>query len=189
MTMPQKAPTRRYGLIILAILMLLFAAVALYMGTHNFAIRSLGLVAVIASVYLVRMSRVHRPSPAGVTSGQLTDSKATKIPGRLVWTLGLAFLLVPVVSFLYSHHVDASTILTWVIVWGFLVLGILATRIPGRLLRAVGVALLPVVGISYLYLRYDVAHGGYTVWPLYVFVGAVMACVFVWGYLVLRLLK
>lgn len=70
--MSQPSPKKRYGLYSLAILMLVLAAIALYFGTHNFPIRSLGLAAIMVSSYLVRASKV-RP--------QQTYSPIVTVPG------------------------------------------------------------------------------------------------------------
>lgn len=102
----QEAPRKRYSLFILAILLLLSGGVALYMGSHNLVIRSLGLTAIVASTYLSRISRVHSRSGSSVASGQGADSKATRRPGRLLWTVSIALLLLAVVSYL-DLYMDA----------------------------------------------------------------------------------
>ncbi len=90
----------------LAILLLLSGGATLYVGSHNFAIRSFGLVAIMASVYLVRASHVHTRSASSVASGQGADSKAAGRPGRLAWLIGVALLLLAGVSY-WLMYVDA----------------------------------------------------------------------------------
>jgi hypothetical protein len=80
---------KRYGLFVLAILLLLAGAVGFYLGSHNPWIRILGLLAVTASVRLVQMSRVHDGSGLGEASG-LEDLDTAKGPGRLLWIVSLA---------------------------------------------------------------------------------------------------
>lgn len=138
MIISHEAPRKRYGPFILGILLLLSGGAALYAGSHNFAIRSLGLVAIVASTYLVRISRVHSRSGSSVTSGPGVDSKAARRPGRLLWTVSLALLLLAGISYLYLYndalhgyhdvlpvYVFAGVGLACVLVWSYLVSRIL----------------------------------------------------------------
>jgi hypothetical protein len=102
----QKVSRKRYGLLVLAIMVLLSGGVALFMGSNSFAVRSFGAVACIVSVYLVRISNVHTHSALAVTNDRGTDSRATKRPGPLMWTVGVALLAVMGISFL-SLYIDA----------------------------------------------------------------------------------
>jgi len=52
-------PRKKYGFFVLAIVLLLLGGVGLYLGAHNFSIRVLGLAALLASGYFVRISHVH----------------------------------------------------------------------------------------------------------------------------------
>ncbi|MGB8029402.1 MAG: hypothetical protein WCF30_07020 [Terracidiphilus sp.] len=91
---------RRTGLFIFAIFLLLLAPVAFFVGSHNYLIRSLSVLAMIASAYLVRASNFHsRPTPL-VASEQMEDFNATNGPGLLAWVLGLGLILMLVLSFL-----------------------------------------------------------------------------------------
>jgi hypothetical protein len=102
MTSSQQGPRKaRRGLFALAILLLVAAIAAFSMGGKDFTIRSLGVVALIASVYLVRASNVHSRSAVVVTSSQGTDSKAKRIGGRLMWIIGAALLPIAVASVFY----------------------------------------------------------------------------------------
>lgn len=138
MTTPQNVPRRRYGLFILAILLLLLGGAAIYAGSHNYEIRALGIVAVMASVYVVRISRVRERSDLPITGDRPISSKTTKGPGRLLWIASLSLLLMLGVA-LYLLHIDAlnggheawpadlfaGVGLACAIVWGFLVVKIL----------------------------------------------------------------
>ena len=86
-----EAPRKRYGLLVLAVILLVFAGVCLFAGGHNRSIRGLGLTATMASVALVKLG-VGLPSGRNQTSGP----GAQNSPGRrLLWILSIA--LVPVV--------------------------------------------------------------------------------------------
>lgn len=102
----QKAPQKRQGLFVLAILLLLSGGAAVFVGFHNSTIRSLGVVAIMASMYLVRISRVHDRSVLPIASGQEVDFNATESPGRLAWAAGIGLLLLLGVSYLLMY-IDA----------------------------------------------------------------------------------
>jgi hypothetical protein len=134
MIMYHGAPRKRYGLFILGIFLFLSGGAALYAGSHNFAIRSLGLVAIVASTYLVRISRVHSRAGSSEASGQGVDSKAAGRPGRLLWTASIALLLLAGVSYRYLYndalhgyhevlpvYVFAGVGVACVLVWSYLV--------------------------------------------------------------------
>jgi len=57
--MAQTGRQKRYGVFALAVLLLLIGGAGLYLGRHNFAIRALGIGALLVSVRLVRISNVH----------------------------------------------------------------------------------------------------------------------------------
>ena len=129
----QNVARKRYGLLVPALLLLLLGGVGIYLGSHNYAIRALGLVAIMGSTYLVRISRVRDRSGLPVASGSGTDLKAPKGQGRLLWIVSLA--LVPLLStaFLLMHidfvtggheawpvYVFAGVALACAIVWSYL---------------------------------------------------------------------
>ena len=84
----QNVARKRYDVYALAILLLLLGGVGIYLGSHNYPIRALGLVAIMASVHFVRISHVH--------DGRGIDRKTAKGPGRLLWIISLA--LVPLLG-------------------------------------------------------------------------------------------
>jgi hypothetical protein len=91
--MSQEAPKKRYYLFILAIVILVFGGVALFAGASNFPIRSVGIAACMASVYLVRISNVSIRSFLGVTNRREVGSKAYKRPKLMMWIIGGALLV------------------------------------------------------------------------------------------------
>lgn len=122
---------KRNGLFILAILLLLSGGIAIFVGTHDYTIRSLGLAAVIGSTYLVRISNIHA-SP--VISKRDSDFKTVERPGRLLWTISVALIPVLAVAFLYLYknaidgghsalpaYVFAGVTLACTAVWSYLV--------------------------------------------------------------------
>ena len=101
---PQNVPKKkRYGLFVLAIVTLLSGGAALYMGSNNFAIRFLGVVACVVSVYFVRISNVRTAVVSGATSDPMVDSKVTKRPGLIMWIVGVALLALLGIAFLYLY--------------------------------------------------------------------------------------
>lgn len=120
---------KTYGLRIASFLLLLLGGAALYLGHHNPAIRSLAVIAIITSVYLVRGSRRSDPFLEGVQR----ESRANGRPGRWLWIVSLALLLLAAASLinLYSDalhgghevwpvDVFAGIALACAIVWSYL---------------------------------------------------------------------
>ena len=125
---------KTYGLRIASFLLLLLGGAALYLGHHNPAIGSLAGIAIVASVYLGRISRRSDP----FAGGGLRDSRATVRPGRWLWIVSLALLLLAAASLinLYSDalhgghevwpvDVFAGIALACAIVWSYLFMKIM----------------------------------------------------------------
>jgi hypothetical protein len=121
----QTTPRKRYGLYSLAILFLVLGGACFIAGYRSFAIRSLGLVALMVSAYFVRISKFHA-SPVPVIR--------EKGPGRLAWTIGIALVPAAGMSYLYLYndaihgyhealpvYVFAGVALACAIVWAYLV--------------------------------------------------------------------
>src|SRR5882672_2351583 len=92
---------KKYGLFVLAIILILLGGVGVYLGSNNYLIRVLGSVSLLVSVYLVRISRVHHES-------SLPKANATEYggPNRLLWIVSLA--LVPLLgASAFLLHIDA----------------------------------------------------------------------------------
>jgi len=85
----------------LQVLLLAFAAVCMFYGQHNFAIRSVGLLAIFGCLVLVRNSR--RPSSAV----RIHDRAAFSVK-RWQWLVGLA-LVVALAAALAWLFYDAAT--------------------------------------------------------------------------------
>lgn len=128
--MPQDAAPKRYGLFVLAVLLLLAGGAALYVGSHNFALRILGLASIVASTYLVRASHVHGRSHLPAASDERSRPRA----GSVLWIVSIALLPVAGASYLYlyndalhgSHealpvYVFAGVGLACTLVWSYLI--------------------------------------------------------------------
>jgi hypothetical protein len=133
-TTSQNVTRKRYGLLLLAFLLLLLGGAGVYLGSHNFLIRVLGIVAIMASTYFVRISRVRDGSALSETSRRGRDFKSAEAPGTLLWIISLS--LVPLLGgAFFLLHIDAvnggherwpvdvfaGVGFTCAIVWGYLV--------------------------------------------------------------------
>ena len=132
--MSQTAPQKRYGLYSLAILFLVLGCAGVIAGYRSFAIRSLGLVALMVSAYFVRISMVHASPAPTIRTDLNADSKGGKGPGRLAWAIGIALVPAVGMSYLYLHndaihgyhealpvYVFAGIGLACAVVWAYLV--------------------------------------------------------------------
>lgn len=132
--MSQTAFQKRYGLYSLAILFLVLGCAGGIAGHRSFAIRSLGLAALMVSLYFGRISKV-RASPAlAIRTDLEADSKDEKGSGRLAWAIGIALVPAAGMSYLYLYHdaihgyhealpvyVFAGVGLACAVVWAYLV--------------------------------------------------------------------
>lgn len=102
--MTTSAPTTRktYGLMSLAVLLFSLGGAALFFEPHNYVIRSLGLLAILGGVPLVRTSRVHARDPVPA-DGQWIDVTASKGPSRTTWSIGIALLVLAGISLLLLY--------------------------------------------------------------------------------------
>jgi hypothetical protein len=98
----QNMAPKRYGLFVLAILLLMLGGVGIYFGSHNFPIRALGLATIMASTYFVRISHVHDRSGLPHATGQGIELK-TEGPGRLLWIVSLALVPLLGAAFVLMH--------------------------------------------------------------------------------------
>lgn len=99
--MTPSTPTTRkkYGLILLAVVLLLLGGIAFFFEPHNYMIRSLGLLAILGSVPLVRTSRVHSRDPVPA-DGEWIDLTAPGKPSHAMWFIGIALLVLAGISLL-----------------------------------------------------------------------------------------
>lgn len=79
---------KRHGVYALAILVLVLGAVTFYLGSGSFAIQTLGLAALLVSLYLVRLSNVHARPASALAARQAAANR----PGRLIWIISLALI-------------------------------------------------------------------------------------------------
>ncbi len=139
----QRGPQKRHVLFILAILLLLLGGMGVFLGLHNFAIRAAGLVCIMLSVYVVRISNSPSLRTLGDATGQGTDaSPANAItrrrPSRPIRTVGVVLLLLVGGSSLYLYldarqgyhevlpvYLFAAAALACALVWSY----ILASRL------------------------------------------------------------
>jgi hypothetical protein len=107
MTTLQNAPRKQYGLRVFAVILLLLGGVGIYIGSHNFPIRAVGIALVMASTYLIQVSNVRNPAGSPEASGVVSNSKVAKSPGRLLWIASLS--LVPALAGAwYLLNLDAA---------------------------------------------------------------------------------
>src|SRR5208337_3450144 len=136
----QNVARKRYVLFVLAILLLLLGGLGIYVGSHNYPIRALGVVAIMGSAYLVRISH-HDRSGLPEASGPRTDLKIPKGPGRPLWIISIALVPLLAAAFFLLHidavnggheawpaDVFAGVGLACAVVWGFLVAKIFGGR-------------------------------------------------------------
>jgi hypothetical protein len=105
MNASQNVGLKRYSLFAAAILLLLAGGVGIYLGSDNYLIRVLGLVSILASLNLVRISRVHGGSSLPTARGR--ESKIEKGSGRLLRVVSLALVLLLGASG-FLLHIDAA---------------------------------------------------------------------------------
>jgi hypothetical protein len=101
MTMAKDAHRKRYGLFILAIIMLMFGGAILLLYSNNPLIMPFGGLMCVFSAYLVKVSNVHRKADVTVADGNDTGSNVAKPPSLTTWAIGLAVLLALGVSYFY----------------------------------------------------------------------------------------
>jgi drug/metabolite transporter (DMT)-like permease len=95
---------RNHGLYALAVILLVFAGVALYKDSQNQALRAFGGLALLASMYLLSKSRRQRPTVSTETTVstektyQRPDVRPAP-PTRSMWSLGAASLVLIGISY------------------------------------------------------------------------------------------
>jgi hypothetical protein len=137
----QNVARKRYALFVMAILLLLLGGVGIYAGSHNFPIRALGLAAIMASAYVVRISHVHDRSSLPQASGRKIGLNTAKGPTPLLWTISLALVPLLGTSFFLLHtdavngghevwpaYVFAGVVVVCAVLWGYLAAKIFGSR-------------------------------------------------------------
>jgi hypothetical protein len=84
-------PQKSYGLFSLAIALLLLGIVGVVVGSRNYLVRVLALLAIMGSTQLVRISKVKAPRFSPVTIDSDADIEGKKLSRRM-WIVGIALL-------------------------------------------------------------------------------------------------
>ena len=100
----QEKQQQRYGRLILAIVLVLLGGVALWFGSQSFAIYFVGLVAIMASVYLVRSSQIRARSRLSATGRPELQFKKASGPKRWAWGVGAGLFVALAVSYLWMYN-------------------------------------------------------------------------------------
>jgi hypothetical protein len=97
---------RPSGSMILATLLLVSGGIALFVGSHNFPIRAVAMLAVLASVHLVRRS--HASVRHGVPETNGGVGRQAKGPGRALWIVSAALAVLLGVSLFLMYLSEAN---------------------------------------------------------------------------------
>lgn len=89
------------SLFALQVLLLGFAALCMFYGQHNFAIRSIGILAIFAGLALVRATRRLR-------FGAPLQSKPSFSIKRWQWLVGFALVVLLAASYAWLFHIAAT---------------------------------------------------------------------------------
>jgi hypothetical protein len=125
---------KRPGLFALAIVLFILSGMTLAFGSHNFLVRSCGLIALLLGVSLIRISGVRNLSNLPGKEYQWSAGKASGGPGRLAWVIGIASLPILGLSILLMHddaihgghqawpvYVFAGVGIVFTVVWSYIV--------------------------------------------------------------------
>ena len=118
---------------VLAIVLLLAAGVALFIGWNDFVVRSFGVLACMASAYFFRTSKVKGRSDEAVKNSIDASHETTIGPSRLLWVLSgvCALAVVGSLAYLYKDALDgyheilpvyvfSGTVVAGTLVWSYL---------------------------------------------------------------------
>ena len=108
MTFSTDGPSKRkHGLFTFAVVLLLFGGAALVVGLHDFAIRSIAVLACLISVYCIRASNVRGYSDSGKVTTQPAKSKLTRLFRRPISVVSIILLPLLGMSFMCLYR-DAT---------------------------------------------------------------------------------
>jgi hypothetical protein len=103
----QNAPRNQRGLRVVSVILLVLGGVFIFIGSHNFAVRAIGLGFVLACTYLIRISKDRSRAGLAAASGEVNKPNMTGVPGRLLWIVSVS--LVPaLVCAWYLLQLDAA---------------------------------------------------------------------------------
>lgn len=95
-------PQKRYSLFVLALLLLALACIAFVFASNSLAIRSLGLGAIMISVWLIRASNVRQGSNRQERQ-MMTATKIRRV-GMLTWFAGVTSAFAMAAAYLFLRN-------------------------------------------------------------------------------------
>lgn len=144
MNRSRKSDSQRSIYLTLVITTLFLGAIGIYFGSHNFAVRSCGIAAILASTYCIRRLHLRRRSDSFGANDHAMIEEDSAGPGRALWILSISLVPVLLLAFLLLNSDAASGGHTaWpadlfagvgivcAVVWGVLVMRIIGGR-PSR---------------------------------------------------------
>jgi hypothetical protein len=98
---------KRYIVFAVAVALIVVAVVALYLGTNSFVIRSVGIVAGLVSVRLIRISNIHSRSSSADIDKYGKRFGESKWQRRPIWMLSGIVLLACFCFAIFALYKDA----------------------------------------------------------------------------------
>lgn len=130
---------KRYGLLALAVALLAGGGAAMFMGGHNFVVRSIGSLACITSAYLVKKSNLRLWLHSSARTVKDVSPRKLNSGFKVMLAVGVVLLVAVGVSFHYLYrdalngyhdimpvYVFASVGLACTFVWAYLIAKMLA---------------------------------------------------------------
>jgi len=100
-----KPPDRkRHGLFAVAALMILIGIVAVFGRSRHFFVEPLGLIMMLAGVYLVKLSNVYGLMDYASGGNENGKFAATSRPSRMMWAVGVVLLVMTGASYCFLHE-------------------------------------------------------------------------------------
>lgn len=95
---------RRYGLLVLAAVLVIGGGVLIYIGAGTFAIHAIGIILIMLGAGAVRLSAVHGQKSLSGEQSESQDGPRHKGPSLLTWIIGGLLLLATGLSYLYLRE-------------------------------------------------------------------------------------
>ena len=92
---------QQYSLFIFSIVLLVLGGTAIFIGSSNFEVRSIGVLSCLISVYLVRISNIHANSDSVIENTKQAHSKPPTHFRRSIWVIGV--VLLPILGLSFSN--------------------------------------------------------------------------------------